>query len=101
MSPLNLKKLKFSSKSDPKPKKAPEKFTKKHEEHVQKLYQESYKDRKRIYHVSFFRGIFFGLGSVIGGTIIIAIVIWLFSFLVDLPGIGNFFRELIETINSR
>lgn len=35
--------------------------------------------RAQVYKVNFFRGIFFGLGSVLGGTIVVALIVWLLA----------------------
>ena len=66
------------------------------------LFYDIYRNRGRIYGINFIRGIFFGFGSILGGTILIAIVIALLSLLVQIPGgLGDFFRWVIETIQNR
>lgn len=68
---------------------------------VDELFYDLYKDRKRIYKINFFRGIFFGVGSVLGGTLVIAILVWLVSLFVNLPVIGDTFRGVQDTIEQR
>lgn len=66
------------------------------------LFYDMYRHRGRIYRVNFFRGVFFGFGSLLGGTILIAILIFVLGFLVQIPGgLGDFFKWVIDAINSR
>lgn len=66
------------------------------------LFYDMYLNRGRVYSMNFWRGVFFGLGSVIGGTIIIALVIALLSLLVQIPGgLGDFVAWIITTIQNR
>lgn len=46
------------------------------------------KDKKTLYKISFWRGVWGGLGGVIGATIIVAMLLWIFSLLGDVPLIG-------------
>jgi len=55
-----------------------------------------------VYWFNFVRGIFFGVGSVIGGTLVVALVGGLFSLLVDLPGgVGDFIQFIVDTVQNR
>ena len=66
------------------------------------LFNDIYLHRGRIYRVNFFRGIFFGLGMVIGSTVLIAIAIAILSLLVDIPGgLGEFINWIVQTIQNR
>lgn len=65
------------------------------------LFYDLYSDRRRIYRVNFFRGIFFGAGSVIGGTIVIAILAWVLSLFVNVPLIGETFEDARNSIEQR
>jgi len=68
------------------------------EELLQELFHDMYRNRKRIYHLNFVRGIFFGVGSVIGGTLVIGLVIWILSLFVNFPLIGDYFRDIQQSI---
>lgn len=70
------------------------------EELLQDLFYDMYKNRRQVYKVNFFRGVFFGFGSVIGGTLIVALLIWLISLFVDIPVIGNYFEDIQQTIEQ-
>lgn len=61
---------------------------------LEELFNDFNRDRGTIYKINFFRGISFGLGSVLGGTIVVALIIWLLSIL------GHFFPPLHELFYS-
>lgn len=65
------------------------------------LFEDYYAHRKEIYKMNFVRGIFFGVGSVIGGTIVIALLLWILSFFVNLPIIGQFFENAQQTVEQK
>lgn len=67
---------------------------------IEELFNDMYEDRRNIYVMNFFRGIFFGLGSVIGGTIIVALVVWILGFFVDFPGIGNAIEQTQDKLQN-
>ncbi len=48
------------------------------------LFYDLYRNRGRVYKVNFFRGIFFGLGTFLGGTVIVAIVVFVLTWLSSL-----------------
>ena len=52
----------------------------------------------RIYKVNFFRGLFFGAGSIIGGTVGIAFFVWFLSLFVDWPLFGESVKEIIDVL---
>lgn len=68
-------------------------------DHQQKAYLEDmfndiYSNRKRIYKLNFFRGVFFGLGTFLGGTVVIAMLIWLLSQFIDWPWVAKLLQTL-------
>lgn len=69
---------------------------------LEDLFYDFYRSRKQVYWMNFMRGIFFGLGSVLGGTVLIALAIWILSLLVHTPGgIGHFVQQIMNTLQSR
>lgn len=68
---------------------------------AEELFYDLYKDRKRIYKINFFRGIFFGVGSALGGTIVLAIVVWVLSLFVNFPVVGEVFEDAQHSIEQR
>ena len=68
---------------------------------LEDLFYDFHKSRKQVYWFNFIRGIFFGVGSVIGGTIVIGLILWLLNLLVDIPGgIGDFIKYIVNTVNQ-
>jgi Domain of unknown function (DUF5665) len=47
---------------------------------------------------SFVRGIFTGLGTVIGATLVVALVLSILSFFGTVPVVGEFFRTLGQSL---
>jgi len=67
---------------------------------LEELFYDFNKNRAQVYKMNFVRGIFFGVGSVLGATVVIAIVAGLLSMFTDLPGgIGNFIQNIVDAIN--
>jgi len=58
--------------------------------------ESGYASRWRVYRINLVRGLFFGVGSALGATILLALTLWFLSFFTELPIIG----ELAETIRS-
>jgi hypothetical protein len=47
------------------------------------------------------RGIFFGVGTVIGGTLVVALVVWLLTWFTDIPGgFGDFIQYIVDTVQN-
>lgn len=69
---------------------------------LEQLFHDFHKSRKEVYWMNFIRGIFFGVGSLLGGTIVIALVVWLLSWLTDIPGgFGDFIQYVVDTVQNR
>lgn len=66
---------------------------------LEEMFNDLYRDRAAIYRMNFIRGIFFGLGSVLGATVVVALVLWILSLFVDLPFIGGAAQEAKDTLN--
>lgn len=70
------------------------------EDFLEQLFHDFHRNRAEVYKMNFIRGIFFGLGSVIGGTVIIALAAWILSFFVDIPGVGGSIEQVQQSIQS-
>jgi uncharacterized membrane protein len=69
---------------------------------VKGLFDDYYRQRRKVYVFNFWRGLFFGAGSFLGGTIVIAIVIWLLGRFVDMPGwVGQFVESVVKIIEKK
>ncbi len=54
----------------------------------------------RIIWVNFLAGIFRGLGALIGASIVLAILFWVLSKLVDVPLVGEYAKDVKATISG-
>jgi hypothetical protein len=59
-----------------------------------------YVSKKRLYIENFVRGIFFSVGSVLGATIVIGLLLWVLSLFSNVPFIGEIVRNAQQTINN-
>lgn len=95
----------FTTKSNTMAKKLIEKIKKDNERGAREnlledLFHDFNRSRVQIYKMNFVRGIFFGLGSVLGGTVVIALLAWILSFFVQIPGIGQPIENVKQTIQE-
>ena len=67
---------------------------------LEDLFYDLNRSRVEIYKMNFVRGIFFGFGSVLGGTVLIALLAWILSFFVDVPGIGRPAEKIQQSIQT-
>jgi uncharacterized protein DUF5665 len=65
---------------------------------LEDLFYDFNRSRVEVYKMNFVRGIFFGLGSVLGGTIVVALIIWILSLFVHIPGVGDSIQQLQDTL---
>lgn len=55
---------------------------------------------KKIMFRNFLAGIFRGVGVVIGMTVVVALIVWILTQLVDFPLIGEYFQDLLDLLES-
>jgi hypothetical protein len=68
---------------------------------IEELFYDFNRSRSQVYVMNFVRGILFGAGSVLGGTVVIALLIWILSLLGNVvPPLGDFFDGITTTIES-
>jgi hypothetical protein len=70
------------------------------ESFVEELFYDFNRSRAQIYKMNFVRGIFFGFGSVLGGTVVIALLAWILHFFVQIPGIGQPIEQVQQSIQG-
>lgn len=69
---------------------------------LEELFYDFNRSKTQIFVVNFFRGIFFGIGSVIGGALIIAVGALVLGLFVDLPGgVGDFVQQVLDAMQRR
>ncbi len=69
---------------------------------IEELFHDFHRSRTQVYVMNFIRGVFFGAGSVIGGTLVIALFIWMLTLLGNvIPPLGDFFHSVTTTLESR
>ena len=68
---------------------------------IEDLFYDFNRSRSQVYTMNFVRGILFGAGSVIGGTLVIAALIWIFSMLANVvPPLDDFFSGISSTLEQ-
>lgn len=67
---------------------------------LEELFYDFNRSRVSVYWTNFVRGICLGFGTVLGGTVVVALVIWLLSLFVSAPFIGDYIHQIIEAIQS-
>lgn len=68
---------------------------------IEDLFYDFHSSRREVYTMNFIRGVFFGFGSVLGGTLVVALVIWVLSLLADIPGgFGDFIQYIVDLVNN-
>ena len=69
---------------------------------LEDLFYDFHRSRRQIYLMNFFRGLFFGFGSVLGATLLIALTVWMLGKFGDVfPPLADFINRLTETMQQR
>ncbi|MFY9227848.1 MAG: DUF5665 domain-containing protein [Candidatus Microsaccharimonas sp.] len=69
---------------------------------LEDLFYDFHSSRRQVYWMNFTRGLFFGVGSILGGTLIVALILWILNLLVDLPGgIGDFVEYIVSLVQNK
>ncbi len=69
---------------------------------LEDLFYDFHSSRRQIYLMNFFRGLFFGFGSVLGATLLIAVTVWALGMFGDIfPPLADFINRLTETMQQR
>jgi len=89
-------------KSAPKQKPAEPVFTDQQRAELRDLFENVYVANKwRIVRLNFLRGVAFGFGTFLGGTIVVAILIYVLTHMVDLfPPIRDFTERLVDSLQK-
>ena len=69
---------------------------------IEELFYDFHSSRRQVYFMNFFRGLFFGFGSVLGATVLIAVAIWTLTKFGDVfPPLADFINQLTDTMQRR
>jgi len=66
----------------------------------EEMFYDFYNNRHKVYWMNFVRGLSFGFGALIGGTVVVTIVVWILGRFVSIPLIGEYIRQGIEVIQK-
>lgn len=64
------------------------------------LFASEYVNKRQLYWHNFVRGTFFGAGSLIGATVLIALILWILSLFDTVPFIGPLIDNTRDTIQN-
>lgn len=68
---------------------------------IEELFYDFYKSRYQVYWINFVRGLFLGFGTILGGTVFIALLIWILSMVAGwFPGLGQYLDQIIKAIQN-
>jgi len=67
---------------------------------LEEVYLISYANPRRFLWFSFLRGIVYGLGIFIGGTIVVAVVLSILTQFNSVPVIGPLVEKIVETVQT-
>jgi len=65
---------------------------------IEELFYDFHSSRRQVYAMNFIRGIFFGFGTILGGTVLIALFVWFLGQFVGFPYVGDFIRHIIDAM---
>lgn len=66
---------------------------------LERMFEGGYMSHWRVYRINFVRGIFFGLGTFLGGTILVTLLFWFLSFFDTLPIIDGFVETIRDSVD--
>ncbi len=65
---------------------------------LEELFYDFHQSRTQVYWMNFTRGIFFGFGTILGGTVLVAFIVWLLGQFVGFPYIGDYLKSIIDAM---
>lgn len=69
---------------------------------IEDLFYDFYRSRVKVYWMNFVRGIFFGFGSVLGATVVVAVLIWVLGQSAGIfPSfIGDVIKQIVNAMQK-
>ena len=69
---------------------------------LEELFYDFHRSRRQVYWLNFWRGFFFGIGSIVGVTLLVTLSVWLLGRFADVfPALADFLNQLIDTMQRR
>lgn len=69
---------------------------------LEDLFNDFNRRRFTVYKMNFVRGIFFGFGSILGGTVLIGVLVWILSMTGALvPSLASFINDITNVIQQK
>ncbi|MDX1766229.1 MAG: DUF5665 domain-containing protein [Candidatus Saccharimonadales bacterium] len=68
---------------------------------LESIFEGGYMDHRRVYKINFVRGVFFGFGVFVGGTIVVALLLWILGLFTEIPLIGEFSETVRDSIEEQ
>jgi len=65
---------------------------------MEELFNDFHSSRHQVYWMNFTRGLFFGFGTLLGGTVLVALLIWFLGQFDSLPYIGEYIQNIINAM---
>jgi hypothetical protein len=68
---------------------------------VEELFYDFHRNRPQVYWLNFTRGVFFGFGTVLGGTVVVAFIIWVLVQIIGwFPPISIYIQQIIDAMKQ-
>lgn len=68
---------------------------------IEDLFYDFNRSRAQVYWMNFVRGIFFGFGTVLGGTLLVALAVGILGYIAGwFPYIGHYIQEFINALKK-
>ncbi len=65
---------------------------------IEDLFYDFNRSRAQVYWMNFTRGIFFGFGTILGGTVLVALIVWFLGQFVGFPYVGDYIRHIVNAM---
>jgi len=66
---------------------------------IEELFYDFNRSRHQVYKINFVRGVCFGFGTVLGGTVVVAFIVWVLGqFAGWFPYIGDYINQIIDAM---
>ncbi len=67
---------------------------------LEQLYMIGYTKPKRMLYMTFIKGIVYGFGIFIGGTIVVGLVFWVLGQFNQIPVLSPFIEKIVDIVNT-